>query len=44
MSLKDELESICYKMDFSLPNGTSKTIEEFFDVVVKPTMLGITYF
>lgn len=39
MSLENELKSICYKLDFSLPSGTSKTIEEFFDVVVKPTML-----
>jgi len=39
MSIQTELKSIDYQLNFSLPKGTTKSIEEFFDVVIKPTML-----
>lgn len=39
MSLENELKSIDYQLNFSLPKGTTKSIEEFFDVVIKPTLL-----
>ena len=39
MSLENELKSIDYQLTFSLPKGTTKSIEEFFDVVIKPTLL-----